>query len=47
MPLEQGPVILSEAEGSIVPGQMIKGEIVHEVLIDGTVSEIPVSVLSE
>ena len=47
VPLEQGPVILSEAERSIVPGQMIEGEIVHEVLIDGTVSEIPVSVLSE
>ena len=47
VPIEQGPVILIAAEGSIVPGQMIEGEIVHEFIIDGTASEIPVSVLSE
>ena len=47
VPIEQGTVILSSAEGVIVPGQVIDGEIVHEVLIDGTASEIPVSVLSE
>lgn len=40
--LEGGEVILSGAQEAIVPGQMIEGEIVHDVLIDGTVSDIPV-----
>ena len=47
VPVDQGPVILSGAEGPIVPGQLIEGEIVHEVFIDGTASDVPVSVLSE
>ena len=47
VPVDQGPVILSGAEGPIVPGQLIEGEIVNEVFIDGTASDVPVSVLSE
>ena len=46
-PINVGRVILSGAEGSIVPGQLIEGEIVHEVFIDGTASDVPVSVLGE
>ena len=42
VPYEVGGVILSGADGSISPGQMIEGEIVHEVFVDGTVSEVPV-----
>ncbi len=42
VPYETKGVILSGADGSISPGQMIKGEIVHEVFVDGIVSEVPV-----
>ena len=45
--LEEGPVILTGAESAIVPGQLIEGEIVHEVFVDGTASDVPVSVVGE
>lgn len=45
--VEEGPVILTAAESAIVPGQLIEGEIVHEVFVDGTASDVPVSVVGE
>jgi hypothetical protein len=47
VPVEEEPVILSGAEEALVPGQMIEGEIVHEVFIDGTASDVPVSIVGE
>ena len=41
--IEQDAVILTGAEAPIMAGQVIEGEIVHEVIVDGTVSDIPVS----
>ncbi len=44
VPIVDNEVILSGAEGPLVPGQSIKGEIVQDVLFGGAVSDIPVSV---